>query len=111
LTAGEPAGIGPDLCLAAAAQLREFPLVCIADRELLAARNARQVLHLIEAGVDGCRSGEFSALVTAPVQMSIINVDHGTALSLAGTGAADAGSLQAALQLATQLAIRHATGA
>jgi 4-hydroxythreonine-4-phosphate dehydrogenase len=33
-------------------------------------------------------------------------VDHGTALDLAGTGRADSGSLQAALQLALQLAPR-----
>ncbi len=38
LTSGEPAGIGPELCLAIA--LRELPceLVCLADRDLLAAR-------------------------------------------------------------------------
>jgi 4-hydroxythreonine-4-phosphate dehydrogenase len=34
------------------------------------------------------------------------SVDHGTALDLAGTGRADAGSLRAALALAIQLA-RH----
>jgi 4-hydroxythreonine-4-phosphate dehydrogenase len=38
LTSGEPAGIGPDLCLAVALQPRECELVCLADRELLAAR-------------------------------------------------------------------------
>ncbi|HEX4895198.1 MAG TPA: 4-hydroxythreonine-4-phosphate dehydrogenase PdxA, partial [Solimonas sp.] len=32
------------------------------------------------------------------------SVDHGTALDLAGTGRADAGSLRAALRLATELA-------
>ncbi len=34
------------------------------------------------------------------------SVDHGTALDLAGTGRADAGSLEAALRLATHLASR-----
>jgi 4-hydroxythreonine-4-phosphate dehydrogenase len=118
LTAGEPAGIGPDLCLAAASMARAWPLVCLADRELLALRarrlklkvdfsdyriggdiqsaagtlsvlhqplptacvagrleltNARQVLALIDRAVDGCLAGEFAAVVTAPVQKSLIN--------------------------------------
>jgi len=118
LTAGEPAGIGPDLCLAAACMPRRWPLVCIADRDLLQARaqqlglavklsdyragteipltggalcvlhqplaapcvpgqlelrNARAVLGWIDRGVDGCLSGEFDAVVTAPVQKSLIN--------------------------------------
>lgn len=118
LTAGDSAGIGPDLCLAAAAAGRDFELVCIADRDCLAARaallgcgtrlqeysanapvtraagelcvlhvplavparpghldarNAPQVLRLIDRAADGCRSGEFAAMVTAPVQKSIIN--------------------------------------
>ncbi|MFP5382480.1 MAG: 4-hydroxythreonine-4-phosphate dehydrogenase PdxA [Gammaproteobacteria bacterium] len=40
LTAGEPAGIGPDLVLALAQQARDADLVCIADRELLRQRAA-----------------------------------------------------------------------
>jgi len=39
LTSGEPAGIGPDLCLAIAAQTRSWPLVCLADREMLGQRS------------------------------------------------------------------------
>jgi 4-hydroxythreonine-4-phosphate dehydrogenase len=118
LTAGEPSGIGPDLCLVAASRARSWPLVCLADRELLAARarrlrlnislsdyrtggdipfaagalsvlhqplatecvagrldvnNAHAVLGLIDRAVDGCLSGEFAAVVTAPVQKSLIN--------------------------------------
>jgi 4-hydroxythreonine-4-phosphate dehydrogenase len=118
LTAGEPSGIGPDLCLAAASTTRAWPLVCLADRELLALRarrlnltieisdyriggeiafaagtlsvlhlplavdciagrlevaNVAQVLGLIDRAVDGCLAGEFSAMVTAPVQKSLIN--------------------------------------
>lgn len=42
LTAGESAGIGPDLCLMAAQAARSFPLVCLADRDLLVSR-ARQL--------------------------------------------------------------------
>lgn len=38
LTPGEPAGIGPDLCLLLAAQAQPWPLVAIASRDLLAAR-------------------------------------------------------------------------
>ena len=38
LTPGEPAGIGPDLCLQLAGETREIQLVVIADPQLLAAR-------------------------------------------------------------------------
>jgi 4-hydroxythreonine-4-phosphate dehydrogenase len=38
LTSGEPAGIGPDVCLAAAAQRLDCELVCLGDRDLLAER-------------------------------------------------------------------------
>ena len=38
LTSGEPAGIGPDVCLAAAAQRLDCDLVCLGDRDLLAER-------------------------------------------------------------------------
>lgn len=38
LTSGEPAGIGPDLCLAIAARELDCDLVCLGDRELLAER-------------------------------------------------------------------------
>ena len=127
VTSGEPAGIGPELCLALAA--REFParLVVLADRDLLAARaqslgldvtfvdyqrdrvperaqfggvlevlhvplcapsgpgcldpaHARYVLALIDRALDGCVSGEFAALVTAPVHKGVIN-DAGIAFT------------------------------
>jgi 4-hydroxythreonine-4-phosphate dehydrogenase len=35
--------------------------------------NARYVLDLLDAAADGCTSGEFDAMVTAPVQKSVIN--------------------------------------
>jgi 4-hydroxythreonine-4-phosphate dehydrogenase len=38
LTSGEPAGIGPDLCLAVAARQLDCELVCLGDREMLAER-------------------------------------------------------------------------
>ncbi len=39
----------------------------------LDARNAPAVLRMLELGCDGCLNGRFDALVTAPVQKSIIN--------------------------------------
>lgn len=35
--------------------------------------NAAYVLHTLEAAIDGCRRGEFQAMVTAPVHKGIIN--------------------------------------
>jgi 4-hydroxythreonine-4-phosphate dehydrogenase len=118
LTSGEPAGIGPDICLQAALALREhapdIELVCLADESMLAERaaqlglqlpvpgshfrvehvplaapvvagrldprNARYVLALLERALAGCRAGEFAAMVTAPVQKSVIN-DAGIAFT------------------------------
>jgi 4-hydroxythreonine-4-phosphate dehydrogenase len=110
LTCGEPAGIGPDLCIQLAAMLGEskppFTLTCLADTQLLADRarqlgqsfspnewfvvehhplpapcvagrlekaNAPWVLQLLDRALSGCRSGEFAAMVTAPVQKSLLN--------------------------------------
>jgi 4-hydroxythreonine-4-phosphate dehydrogenase len=103
LTSGEPAGIGPDLCALLAAERFTTPLVVLGDRNLIAARaavhgidlaqlqiehiplvspvvsgkldaaNAPYVLRLLDRAIAGCLSGEFSAMVTAPVQKSIIN--------------------------------------
>ena len=118
LTSGEPAGIGPDLCVALARlALREdlgCEVVCLIDGALFEARaqalrspiaqtpgrfvvepipvaepvvagrldrrNARYVLALLDRAIEGCRSGEFAAMVTAPVQKSVIN-DAGVAFS------------------------------
>ena len=41
LTPGEPAGIGPDLCLLLAAQAQPHPLIAITSRDLLAERATR----------------------------------------------------------------------
>ncbi len=114
ITAGEPAGIGPDLCLHLARH--EQPLVVIADRALLRQRagqlqldipfhdysaanpytpgklnvlhvplahpsqagkldsaNGTYVLETLRRAVQGCLSGEFSGMVTAPVHKGIIN--------------------------------------
>ena len=119
LTSGEPAGIGPDLCLQIATRDWPCELVVAGDPELLAERarmlgleleigryapqspavahrarmlrvepaslaqpceagrlnpaNARYVLALLDRAIAGCTSGEFDAMVTAPVQKSVIN--------------------------------------
>ena len=116
VTAGEPAGIGPELCVALARRRLPARIVVVADRGLLAERarrlrvplqvvdfppapaksragtlcvhhvplarpavpgrldpaNSRYVLRTLEAAADGCRHGVFDAMVTAPLQKSII---------------------------------------
>lgn len=118
LTSGEPAGIGPDLCLLLACEPRDLDIVVMGDKALLQQRaallglnvicddylpnkaiaraahqlsvlsipltapcepgklnpaNARAVLAMLDRATDGCLSGEFSALVTAPVHKGVIN--------------------------------------
>ena len=97
LTSGEPAGIGPELCVRVA---KDFPVVAIGDRELLAGcpaiehvpllqenilgklnpGNSRYVLAVLDRAIAGCLSGEYDAMVTAPVQKSVIN-DAGIAFT------------------------------
>jgi len=103
VTSGEPAGIGPDLCLLLAA--RRFParLAVFGDRGLFAERvrllgleaadldirhvplrvpatpgkldsaNAGYVLGMLDRAIEGCLAGEFAAMVTAPVHKGVIN--------------------------------------
>jgi 4-hydroxythreonine-4-phosphate dehydrogenase len=103
VTSGEPAGIGPDICLALASQHFPARLRILADRDLMAARaqdlgldlagldiehiplwapcragaldpaNAGYVLELIDRAISGCLSGEFAAMVTAPIHKGVIN--------------------------------------
>jgi len=117
VTAGEPAGIGPDLCIGLTSRRLPARVVVIADRGLLATRarrlgvslrledfttdaakrggrsllvrhiplaqaavagrlnpaNSRYVLRTLEAAADGCRDGIYDAMVTAPLQKSVIN--------------------------------------
>jgi len=123
VTAGEPAGIGPELCLALARSRWAGHVVVIADPAMLAERarqldmevelvdynaatprpagalrvlpqpltepavcgslntaNAGSLLDGLERAVSGCQSGEFSGLVTAPLQKSVIN-DAGIAFT------------------------------
>jgi 4-hydroxythreonine-4-phosphate dehydrogenase len=111
LTTGEPAGIGPEIALAAldpplpaditligdstllaervggagrepidSRWIHHVPLAAPAQPGLLDVRNTRYVLSTLDVAIDGCRSGRFDAIVTAPVQKSIIN-DAGIAFS------------------------------
>ncbi len=93
LTSGEPAGVGPELCAMLAKERLGARLVTIGDRALLEgckeiehvplaaprrpgfldAANARYVLRVLDRAIDGCLAGEFDAMVTAPVQKSVIN--------------------------------------
>lgn len=123
VTSGEPAGVGPDLCLALAGH--PYPVVVIGDKAVLEARakqlkldivleeyqtgatpryapnhltvlslpcpssvtpgllnpiNSAYVIEMLTMAVDRCRAGEFSALVTAPVNKAVIN-QHGFVFS------------------------------
>ena len=103
LTSGEPAGIGPDLCVLLATEELAANIVVLGDRDLLNSRaamlgidikklriesvpvaapvvagklnaaNSSYVLNLLDRAIDGCRSGEFAAMVTAPVHKGVIN--------------------------------------
>jgi 4-hydroxythreonine-4-phosphate dehydrogenase len=110
VTAGEPAGIGPDLCAMLAQHAVDADLTVIADRTLIEARaeqlglpmgklhiehvplqapaapgkldaaNSPYVLQTLRRAVEGCLSGEFDAMVTAPVHKGVIN-DAGIAFT------------------------------
>ena len=119
LTAGEPAGIGPDLCVMLAQRPLPARVVVIADETLLHERarvlrlafsaprhsaapagfsvlhvpltqpalagtlnpaNSTYVLRTLEIAADGCHSGQFAAMATAPVHKGVIN-DAGISFS------------------------------
>lgn len=107
VTSGEPAGIGPDICLHLAERHCPGRIVILGDGGLFRARaeqlgarhvaalkqleirhrplsercvagklnpaNARYVLQMLDEALAGCLSGEFAAMVTAPVAKSVIN--------------------------------------
>lgn len=155
VTTGEPAGIGPDLCILAETQQFPAELVLIGDPKLLEQRaiamqsaitfsdydpastaqagrivmdcittsapvtagtldptNSGYVLRTLDRAVDGCLSGEFAAMVTCPVQKSIINqagiafTGH-TEYLQARTGANQVVMLLAAPGLRVALATTH----
>jgi len=78
LTAGEPAGIGPELCLQLAAEQRSAGLVVIASKALLEARGR-------ELGLDGTLEDWVpgAAVATMPGILSVLHVD-GLATTEAG---------------------------
>lgn len=69
LTAGEPAGIGPELCLQLATEERAQRLVVIASRELL---QARQALLGLSVELQPWQPGDQA--VTAAGQLSVLDV-------------------------------------
>ena len=103
ITAGEPAGIGPDLCCQLALHAVSASLCIIADRDLLLSRasrlgldigrldilhtplagpcepgrlnpaNSGYVLETLRLATAGCQQGRFDAMVTAPVHKGVIN--------------------------------------
>lgn len=92
VTAGEPAGIGPELCNALADSPFTNDVVVIGDQSLLRrdlnvidipfpvpvtpgkphSANAQTLLDGLARAVDGCLAGEFSGLVTAPLAKRVI---------------------------------------
>jgi 4-hydroxythreonine-4-phosphate dehydrogenase len=99
VTSGEPAGIGPELCVKLAREALPARIIAIGDRSLfngievehiplgrprvpgrLDPANARYVLAVLDRAIRGCLEGEFAAMVTAPVQKSTIN-DAGIAFT------------------------------
>ena len=123
ITAGEPAGVGPELCDALADSRLARDIVIIGDKSLQKSDlpvidmpfpapvvhgqpdpgNARTLLNGLERAVRGCLDGEFSGLVTAPLAKSVI-ADAGIAFTghteflahLAGNGFGMLGALRLA---------------
>lgn len=100
VTAGEPAGIGPELCSALADTPLVDDIVVVGDASMLDPRlrcidtpfpvavtpgqpspdNARVLLDGLRRAVEGCLTGQFSGLVTAPLSKSVI-ADSGIAFT------------------------------
>jgi 4-hydroxythreonine-4-phosphate dehydrogenase len=72
--------IGAQGCIGPHFSIAHQPLVAPAIAGRLDPRNARWVLGLLDLAIDGCKAGEFDAIVTAPVQKSVIN-DAGVAFT------------------------------
>lgn len=53
--------------------LLQVPLAVPAQPGMLNPANSRYVLNTLERAADGCRDGEFDAMVTAPVHKGVIN--------------------------------------
>lgn len=92
ITAGEPAGVGPELCNALVDSPYADDLLVIGDQRQLDERlhvldipfpievepgqpdpaNAATLLDGLRAAADGCLSGEYAGMVTAPLAKSVI---------------------------------------
>ena len=64
----------------AGAELEHIPLLAPSVAGTPDPANARYVLALLDRAIDGCLSGEFDAMVTAPVHKGVIN-DAGIAFT------------------------------
>ncbi|WP_114690140.1 4-hydroxythreonine-4-phosphate dehydrogenase PdxA [Polynucleobacter necessarius] len=107
ISTGEPAGIGPEISLAAAVeflheksdaritllgsnqllrlpgdlspelsdrlQIQDVELTTASVPGVLNSQNAQYVIYLLNLAIDDCLQGRFDAIVTAPIQKSIIN--------------------------------------
>ena len=105
ITTGEPAGVGPEVSIAAAKQflleqanvsiallgdqtlLKEairglnierlqvvnVPLITSSIPGELDVQNGPYVIQLLDQAIAGCMAGQFDAMVTAPIQKSVIN--------------------------------------
>jgi len=100
ITAGEPAGVGPELCNALVDSPYAADLVVVGDRRQLDARlqvidtpfpnevtpgrpdsgNAGTLLDGLRTAASGCLNGEFAGMVTAPLAKNII-ADSGVEFS------------------------------
>jgi len=92
VTAGEPAGIGPELCSSLADSPYASDIVVVGDASLLDDRlqvvdtpfpapvihgqpdpaNAKTLLDGLRHAVEGCLAGRYSGMVTAPLAKSVI---------------------------------------
>ena len=105
ITTGEPAGVGPEVSIAAAKQFlleqANVSITLLGDQTLLKevtqgsnterlqvvnvslitpsvsgelnVQNGPYVIQLLDRAIAGCMAGQFDAMVTAPIQKSVIN--------------------------------------
>ncbi|MBU3548609.1 4-hydroxythreonine-4-phosphate dehydrogenase PdxA [Polynucleobacter sp. P1-05-14] len=66
-----PGGLGSDL--SSRLQIQSVPLGAPVVLGSLNSQNAQYVVNLLDQAIDGCLEGRFDAVVTAPLQKSIIN--------------------------------------
>jgi 4-hydroxythreonine-4-phosphate dehydrogenase len=80
LLAGRATQAGVQGCIGPHFSVAHQPLDAPASAGRLDPRNARWVLRLLDLAIDGCMAGDYDAIVTAPVQKSVIN-DAGVAFT------------------------------